>query len=86
VASFEKAGIPAVALLSSEFKPQSQFQAAELGLSNAARVFVPHPISDQSVASIHEKADAVFTAVVERLVSTDGWTEQIDDESIKSAL
>lgn len=78
-AAFERAGIPAVPLLSNAFKPQAQYQAKSLGLENAARVFVQHPISDQSTKSIHQKADDVFELVTERLISADGWTEQNDD-------
>jgi len=81
ISFFEKAGLPAVALLSNAFKPQAQYQAKSLGLSDAARVFVQHPISDQNTASIHQKADAVFPLVEERLLSTEGWTQEKDDGS-----
>lgn len=81
IAYFEKAGIPAVALLSDAFKPQAQYQAKSLGLESAARVFVKHPISDQTTSAIYQKADSVYAAVVERLISVNGWTKENDDGS-----
>lgn len=81
IAFFEKAGVPAVALLSDAFKPQAQYQAKSLGLQQAARVFVKHPISDQTTEAIHQKADDVYSIVLERLLSDKDWTEQKDDES-----
>lgn len=84
IAFFEKAGIPAVALLSDAFKPQAQYQAKSLGLETAARVFVKHPISDQTTSAIHQKADDVYAAVIERLISVDGWTKEKDDGSSAS--
>ena len=62
-AFFESAGIPSVALVSDAFKPQAQFQASNLGLQDQARVYVSHPISDQTPAALHAKADKVFDKV-----------------------
>mmetsp|Transcript_27359 Transcript_27359/g.76405 ORF Transcript_27359/g.76405 Transcript_27359/m.76405 type:complete len:96 (+) Transcript_27359:710-997(+) len=60
VASFEQRGLPAVAILSDGFRAQAEYQARCLGLENAARVFVRHPISDQTIAELQKKADGVF--------------------------
>jgi len=86
IASFEKAKVPAVAILSSQFKPQAEYQAASLGLKDAARVFVQHPISDQSVEAIHKKADNIFSLVIERLVSTEDWTEEKDNGTYQNLM
>lgn len=48
VAALEKAGIPAVGLISSGFVSQARYQAAKLGFEGASQVFVEHPISDQT--------------------------------------
>jgi len=74
-AFFEKAGIPAIALISSGFKPQAQYQAKSLGLEGAARIFIQHPIQDQTTEELCQKADNVFKHVVERLLTSDDWTE-----------
>ena len=42
---------------------KAQYQAKALGLEDAPRVFVQHPISDQTPAQLHAKADAVFEKV-----------------------
>lgn len=65
----EKAGLPAVALCSSEFKAQATYQAEKLGLAKIARAFVAHPISDQTKAQMVAKADAVLSDVVSALTS-----------------
>lgn len=60
VVALERRGLPAVALLSDAFKAQALYQAAALKLSDASRLFVPHPISDQSNAALEAKADLIF--------------------------
>jgi len=85
-AFFESKGIPSVALVSDAFKPQAQFQAKALGLENAARVFVPHPISDQTASQLHAKADAVFEQVVEALTSNDLTTPEISFDASTEML
>ena len=67
VAAFEAAGLPSVALLSSEFRAQASYQARGLGLARAVKLFVRHPISDQSASALRAKADAVFADVVRGL-------------------
>lgn len=63
----EKAGLPSVALLSSEFKGQAEYQAHKLGLAQVPRAFVQHPISDQTQAQLIVKADSIFDEVVDGL-------------------
>lgn len=71
VAHFESVNIPSVGIFSSAFKPQATFQAAALGIPGAMRVFVPHPISDQSLAQLLVKGKDVYQAVVDTLTSND---------------
>lgn len=81
----EKAGIPSIALLSSEFKGQAEYQAQKLGLAQVPRAFVQHPISDQTEAQLVAKADAVFEQVVEVLTKdvhvtpSDGFAVPVPD-------
>ena len=48
-------------------------------MSQAIKLFVKHPISDQNLASLQEKADAVFEDVVTCL-SSDDLDNFVDDE------
>jgi len=66
---FEKQGLPGVAILSDAFEPQAKYQAKSLGMADIAKVFVKHPISDQSTAQLNSKADAVFEDIVRFLNS-----------------
>ena len=56
---FESVGVPCAALVSTGFKGQAVFQAQQLGMSKAVRLFVPHPISDCTKAQLEAKADAI---------------------------
>lgn len=85
-AFFESKGIPSVALVSDAFKPQAQYQAKALGLEDAPRVFVQHPISDQTPAQLHAKADAVFEKVAEALTSNDLQTPEINYDAATEKL
>jgi len=60
-----------VAILSDEFKAQALYQSRQLGMSQLIKVFVAHPISDQTVKQLHEKADHAFPSAVEALTSND---------------
>jgi hypothetical protein len=64
---FEIQGKPAVSIASSEFKDAAQTQADALGMSDAACVFVPHPIQDATDDEMTSKADAVVDAVIAAL-------------------
>jgi len=85
-AFFESKGIPSVALVSDAFKPQAQYQAKALGLEEAARVFVAHPISDQTVAQLHAKAEAAFEQVAEALTSNDLKTPEVNFDATSEKL
>ena len=66
---FEIQGIPSVGIASSEFEDAAQTQAEALGLPEARRVFVPHPIQDADDDEMRAKADGVMAAVIEALTS-----------------
>lgn len=64
---FEIQGKPAVSIASSEFKEAAQTQADALGMSDAACVFVPHPIQDATDEEMSGKADGIVEAVIAAL-------------------
>ena len=66
---FELQGKPAVAIASSEFVDAAETQARALGMEDARRVFVPHPIQDATDAEMMDKAEAVFQAVTAALAA-----------------
>ena len=66
---FEIQGIPSVGIASSEFEDAAQTQAEALGLPEARRVFVPHPIQDADDDEMRAKADGVMAAVIEALTA-----------------
>jgi hypothetical protein len=68
---FEIQGIPSVGIASSEFEDAAQTQAEALGLPEARRVFVPHPIQDADDDEMRAKADGVMAAVIEALTAKD---------------
>jgi hypothetical protein len=68
---FEIQGIPSVGIASSEFQDAAETQAEALGLPEAQRVFVPHPIQDATDEEMRTKADAVMNAVIEALRRAD---------------
>ena len=58
-------GLPAVALVTEEFWPQGDFVAASLGMPDAPRVRLPHPVSGTG----RENIDRVAGAVVEDVIA-----------------
>jgi hypothetical protein len=66
----EAAGIPAVPLATAVFRTAARVQASRLGRPDLEAVFVPHPIQDQTLEEIEERADAVVEEVVARLTMT----------------
>lgn len=68
---FEIQGTPAVAIASSEFVDAAQTQAHALGMDDARRVFVAHPIQDATDDEMRDKADAVVDEVLRALTSND---------------
>ncbi|MCY4215174.1 MAG: hypothetical protein OXF68_16320 [Gammaproteobacteria bacterium] len=61
-------GIPAVALVTDKFWPQGDFVANSLGMPDAPRVRLPHPVAGTGEANLERIADAIAPAIVEALV------------------
>lgn len=64
---FEKAGIPAVVFATTEFATAARAQADALGLSEFEVVYVEHPIQPLTTEEVHQRADAVFDRLIEKL-------------------
>lgn len=64
-------GTPALFLASSAFEEAADAQAAQLGLPQVRRVFVPHPIQDQTDDEMRARADAVINEALELLLRPD---------------
>ncbi len=64
---FEMRRIPAVFVVSSVFEDAAAAQAHALGLPDARRVFVPHPIQDATDDEIRARADAAVDAILAAL-------------------
>jgi hypothetical protein len=64
---FEIQGTPAVSLASTEFIDAATTQAKALGMVDAQRIFVDHPIQDATDDEMRAKADAVIDQVIAAL-------------------
>jgi len=64
---FEIQGTPAVSIASSEFIDAARTQAEALGMQDAKRVFVAHPIQDADDQQMSSKADAIVDEVIAAL-------------------
>jgi hypothetical protein len=64
ISDLESRGVVGVFVASSEFVRAAEVQAAALGFSNVARVFVPHPIQDRTDDEMRAHADAAFEEIV----------------------
>lgn len=60
-------GIPAVALVTEKFWPQGDFVAQSLGMPDAPRLRLPHPVAGTGEANLAQVADAVAPAIIEAL-------------------
>ena len=60
---FERRGLPALFIASSEFQEAARAQAAALGFDPAA-LYVVHPIQDRTDAEMRALADGVVGEVV----------------------
>lgn len=64
---FEIQGTPAVSIASTEFVDAAATQAKALGMLDAQRVFVAHPIQDATDDEMRAKADAVVDEIIAAL-------------------
>ena len=66
---FEIQGTPAVSIASSEFVTAATAQADALGMPDAQRVFVQHPIQDATDEEMRAKADVIVEQVLRALTA-----------------
>ena len=59
--------MPAVSIASTEFVDAAEYQAKALGMLDAQRVFVAHPIQDATDDEMRDKADEVVDQIVAAL-------------------
>jgi hypothetical protein len=65
---FEINNTPAVFVASDAFVDAADVQARALGLPEARRIFVPHPIQDATDDEMRAKASQIIDAIIEALV------------------
>jgi hypothetical protein len=63
----EKAGLPAVAIVTTPFVATARAMATSWGVPTYQFVVTPHPIANLSEAELNTKADELATQVVEFL-------------------
>ena len=66
----EKAGIPAVSIVTEPFVPTGQAMAAQWGLPHYSFIAMPHPIANLTEAELNARADTLTDQVV-KLVQTE---------------
>jgi hypothetical protein len=64
---FEINGKPTAVIATDVFVDAAEVQSKALGLPEAPRIFVPHPIQDATNAEIEAKADAIVDQVIAAL-------------------
>ena len=64
-----RTGIPAVALVTEKFWPQGNFVANALGMPDAPRLRLPHPVAGTGEANMQRVAEALAPAVVNALAA-----------------
>jgi len=62
-------GLPAVALVTEDFWPQGDFVAQSLGMPDAPRVKLPHPVAGTGSANLQQVADAVVVDIMAQLAA-----------------
>ena len=62
-------GIPAVALVTEDFWPQGDFVAQSLGMPDAPRVKLPHPVAGTGEANLQRVADIVVDEIIQALAA-----------------
>ena len=63
-----RAGLPAVAFVTTEFWPQGDFVASAEGMPEVPRVQLPHPVAGSGRAAMAELASSIAGQVLDRLV------------------
>ena len=62
-------GLPAVALVTEDFWPQGDFVAQSLGMPDAPRVKLPHPVAGTGSANLQQVADTVVEDIMAQLAA-----------------
>jgi uncharacterized membrane protein YdfJ with MMPL/SSD domain len=70
VIRLENLGVPAIAVVTDQFKTAARAQASALGRADYESVFVEHPIQDQTIAEIETRAEAALDEIRSRLVKS----------------
>ena len=63
--SIARLGIPSVALVTEDFWPQGDFTARSLGMPDAPRVQLPHPVAGTGQANLQQVAEQVVADIVQ---------------------
>jgi hypothetical protein len=63
----EKAGVPAVSIVTTPFISTGREMASDWGVPEYRFLDIPHPIANLSEAELDQRADSVIDAVVELL-------------------
>jgi hypothetical protein len=66
---FEINGKPTVVIATDVFVDAAEAQSRALGLPEAPRIFVPHPIQDATDDEIRAKADSIVDRAIQALTS-----------------
>ena len=64
---FEINGKPTVVIATDVFVDAAEAQSKALGLPEAPRIFVPHPIQDATDEEIRDKTDAIIDKIIAAL-------------------
>jgi len=81
ISFFENSGRPSVAVFTEAFKPQARYQAKALNAPLCPRIFVPHPISDNTPEQVYLKAEEAFQGILDRLLHDDFEEDLRNDEA-----
>ena len=69
IADLESRGVPSVFVATTEFVEAADAQAASLGFSAVARVFVPHPVQDRTDDEVRAYAEGAYPELVAALTT-----------------
>ena len=59
----ERAGVPAIAIVTEPFRPTGEAMTAAWGMAGYAFLATPHPIANLADPALDERADRLFEAV-----------------------
>lgn len=65
-------GVPSVSLVTTEFWAQGDFVARSVGMPDAPRVAIPHPVASTGKARMREVAEQIADDLIAALRGTKG--------------